>query len=302
MAAFFTLKSLYDDLDISVMTVEPQVRPVAILQLAHGMRGHKERFLPFMEFMASNGVLCVANDHRGHGASVRSSDDLGYMYDGGWRALVDDMKTVSDWAVAKYPGLPFFLLGHSMGALAARVYAADYDSGLSGLLLCGNPSRNPWAGIALAFTDALCRCGCGRMRLSFLQEMTSRRYNRRFAAEGRNAWTCSDPDVRRSFAADPLSSFDFTANGCRCLLCLMREACAKRSGVASPDLPVLFLSGSADPCMISERRFHSAAMHMHDLGYADVSSVIFPDMRHEILNETGKEAVWNEIADFIISP
>lgn len=304
MAAFFTftLKSSYDDLDISVLAVEPETRPLAVLQLAHGMRGHKERFIPFMEYMASRGVICVANDHRGHGASVHSREDMGYMYEGGWRALVDDMKTVSDWAMEKYAGLPLYLLGHSMGALAAHVYAYDYGSSLSGLILCGNPSRDRMSGAAYALTDLLCRLHLDRMRLSFLQEMTSRRYNRRFAAEGRHAWTCSDPAVRRSFAEDPLCSFALTANGCRCLLGLMREAYAPHDSVSSADLTVLFLSGSADPCMISEQKFHRSAMQMHKTGFRDVSSVIYPGMRHEILNEIGKEKVWQEIVDMVSTP
>lgn len=84
MTERFILKSDVDALDISVVVVSPEeVSPKMALQLAHGMCGCKERFMPFMEYMASKGVLCVANDHRGHGESVRQTDDLGYMYEGG---------------------------------------------------------------------------------------------------------------------------------------------------------------------------------------------------------------------------
>ena len=91
-----TLRSRYDDLDISVLVVRPEGEAKAVLQLAHGMSGCKERFLPFMEFMAEHGVVCVANDHRGHGDSVKTPTDLGYMYGGGKDALIDDMRGVTE--------------------------------------------------------------------------------------------------------------------------------------------------------------------------------------------------------------
>ena len=83
MTERFTIRSDADSLDISVMTVAPEEGSIkAVLQLSHGMCGCKERFMPFMEYMARNGIMCVANDHRGHGESVRTSRDLGYMYEG----------------------------------------------------------------------------------------------------------------------------------------------------------------------------------------------------------------------------
>ena len=103
MKNVFTLRSDYDDLPVSVLAVLPEEAPSAVLQIAHGMRGHKERFLPFMEFMAERGVACFANDHRGHGASVLSPEDLGYLYKGGAKALVSDMKQLSDYISASCP-------------------------------------------------------------------------------------------------------------------------------------------------------------------------------------------------------
>ena len=105
MVSKMKMRSAYDDLDISVMVVRPEGAPRAVVQVVHGLCGCKERFLPFMEFMANKGVACVAGDHRGHGASVKSVDDLGYMYDGGYRALVDDMRMVTNWAHNEFPDI-----------------------------------------------------------------------------------------------------------------------------------------------------------------------------------------------------
>lgn len=296
----FTLSSGYDRLKISVLAVWPEGKPEAILQVAHGMYGYKERFLPFMDYMAENGVLCVANDHRGHGASVLSDKDLGYMYAGGWEALVEDMRLVSSWAMSKCPDCPLYLLGHSMGSMAARVYAKRYDGLLSGMIVCGSPGKNPFADLALFMTRMISMLGGERLRPMVIQKLTSDFYNRRFSEEGPGAWTCSDPEVRRSYAANPLSHFRFTVNGQHALLGLMHETYSSEGWeMNNRNMPILFISGADDPCMGSEQSFHRGAMLMHSLGYRNVTSAIYPSMRHEILNEIGKEMVWKDVLKFV---
>ena len=136
--------------------------------------------------------------------------------------------------------------------------------------------------------------------MPLVQRMTSGRYNRQFASEGRQAWTCSDPQVRRSFEENPLCNFVLTANGSYNLMCMMGETYGDgRWTVSNPELPIFFISGSEDPTMVSEKRFHKAAQHICDRGYMNVSSAIYPGMRHEVLNEIGKEEVWDDILDFM---
>ena len=90
------IESEADGLDISVLAVVPDETPYkGILQLVHGMSEYKERYLPFMEYMAKKGYVCVIHDHRGHGKSVRALDDLGYMYGGGADAILKDIEVVN---------------------------------------------------------------------------------------------------------------------------------------------------------------------------------------------------------------
>lgn len=300
MKTVMTLDSDYDKVKLSVVVVAPEGRPDAVLQIAHGMCGCKERFLPFMEYMSDHGVACVACDHRGHGASVQTRDDLGYMYDGGYAALVEDMKLVSDWTASRFPDVPLFLLGHSMGSMAARIYAKKYDSNLSGLIVCGSPGYTPMARVGRILTGFLCLFAQGRIRPSFLQEMTSSRYNRKFASEGPLAWVCSDRTSRNEMMANPLCNFYFTANGMHNLLGMMLEANSPDGwNVTNPGMPVTFLSGSDDACMGGERKLHDSAKRMYKAGYHNVTAAIFSDMRHEILNETDRTVVWNDVLNFI---
>ena len=121
------------------LVVEPEegVQRTALLQLSHGMSEYKERYLPFMEFMAEHGIVCVIHDHRGHGKSVKSEQDLGFMYGAGGAGLVEDLFQVTVWAKKEYPDLPFILMGHSMGSLVVRTYAKEHDRELDALMSIG---------------------------------------------------------------------------------------------------------------------------------------------------------------------
>ena len=296
----YRITSAYDGLKIGFTVARPKTAPKAVLQLVHGMCGCKERFEPVMEYMAANGVACIASDLRGHGESVRSLDDLGYMYKGGYKALISDLRLVSQWGHCEFSGLPYFLLGHSMGSLAARIFVKEDDSGLDGFIVCGSPSWNPLSVIGKWLTGAGCALGFGHSRPKFLHRMTSDRYNRKFAAEGPQSWTCSDPQVRKSFRENPLCNFSFTMNGAYNLLSMMGETYkSDQWSLSNPMMPVMFLAGSDDPCIISEQKFHRAAYAMHKAGYRNVTSVLYPDMRHEVLNEIDKKTVWKDILDFI---
>ena len=299
----FTLRSGYDGLDISVLLDRPEVPSIAVLQLAHGMRGCKERYQPFMDYMAAHGVVCIANDHRGHGSSVRFPEDRGYMYAGGYAALVADMKMVTDWAHERFPDLPVFLLGHSMGSLAARTYLKMFDDSVAGAIICGSPGDHRYLRPpAMVFLRLMNMFDDGWYRPVMLQKAVSASFNRRFRSEGSNAWTCSDPASRESFARNPFCSFYLTSNAIYALMRMMHETYSDAGWhMANPSIPLYFISGADDPCMGGESAFHRSAQHMADLGYDNVTSALFSDMRHEILNEKEKEMVWEDILEHIKS-
>ena len=300
MVSEMSLRSRVDDLPISIVVVRPDQEPRAVLQLAHGVCGCKERFMPLMQFMADNGVVCVAGDHRGHGDSVRDASDLGYMYEGGYMALVDDMRMITDWAHRTFPAIPIYLLGHSMGSMAARIYTKYDDSAIDGLILTGSPSWDRMSFVGRALAAFVCMIGLSHARMPWAQELTSDKYNRPFRKEGPQAWICSDPQVCKVFRDNSKCNFSLTANGSYNLMSMMAETYNKDKWVVSnADLPIIFISGADDPVMGSIDRLHRSAQNICDRGYTNVTSVLFPGMRHEVLNEIGKEYVWKEILSFV---
>ncbi len=296
----FFVESAYDGLKISVLEVTPTEKPKAVVFLAHGLCGCKERFLPFMEYLAMNGIACVANDHRGHGSSIHNEEDRGYTYQGGAKAMVMDMEIVAEYIGEHYQDTPITLLGHSMGSLAARAFLKHNDSRLDKVIVCGSPSPNPMAPIGRAIINMMSKRDNGKRRPEILQKFTSTSYNRKFKHEGYQAWTCSDANVRKQFANDPRCNFTITVDLAKALMDLFKEAYSKKGwSVNNPALPIIFISGDDDPCMISTKKFEKAIKQIGDCGYSNVHKVTYPQMRHEILNEKDKQRVWNDILSFI---
>lgn len=296
----FTLKASADELMLSVAVCEPETSPKGIFQIVHGMCEHKERYFPFMELLAGRGYVAVCHDHRGHGASVKDEADLGYFYKGGWLACVEDVRIVGDWARKTFPEVTdYTLFGHSMGSMVVRSYTKRYDDTISRLFVCGCPSDNPakGAGRFLATMIGLFKGDHHRSRT--LQKMSFGSFNKPYKSEGYSAaWVCSDKNTLEAYHKDPLCQFIFTTNGFKNLMGLMQDCYSKKGwAMKNPGLPVHFISGADDPCAISEKDIRKAVNSMRSHGYRDVDLKLYPGMRHEIMNETGKEQVYNDILD-----
>ena len=298
----FILRSGSDGLGISCLMILPDGNPKAYLQIAHGMCGCKERFLPFMEYMAGKGIACIANDHRGHGESILTADDLGYMYDGGYEALVCDMRMVFEFVSDSYPAAPFYLLGHSMGSLASLLYSRKWPKSLAGLVLSGIPYYELTFFHPYTLLKHLCDSGYGRMRLFRLQNIGSARYNHRFADEGNLAWVCSDPGVRKELISNPNCNFTFTINGYMNLTAMLKKVYSSDSWV-NTTLPehILMLSGADDPCTAYGKSLDIIALLINNYCLKNINGArnTYPKMRHELLNEINKEQVWNDILIFM---
>ena len=293
----FTINSNADGLPLSVCVVSPEGgAPKGLVQLAHGMAEHKERYLPFMEYLADRGYASIINDHRGHGASVKAPGDLGYFYADGANALVKDLHQLTRWFRQRYPGLKLFLFGHSMGSLAVRVYRQRFDGDIDGLVVCGSPGQNPAAGAGLFLNRVMTAFKGERYISKLFVKMTTGSFNKGNPKDGSpNAWLSTNQDNVQRYDADPLCGFPFTLNGYKALLELMRDA-YNPVPAGHPDLPVHFLSGEHDPCAPDQKGFEDAVQRVKDDGYRTVTAKMYPGMRHEVLNQTEHQVVFDDLA------
>ncbi len=302
----FTLESQFDARPIPVTEIAGD-NPCFAVQILHGMAEHRARYEPFMEYIAARGGVLVASDHRGHGENIGSAEDLGYFGEDGAEAALADVHTVGQYLREKYPALPFILLGHSMGTLIARAYAAEHDELLDGMLLTGEASNNPAVDAGLLLTKLIALFRSDRYRSPLIYGLSVGGYDRALQAEaagdplnGELLWLSADADNRRRYKEDPLCGKPFTLNGFKALFTFMKRTYGpKYWNVRHRDMPIFFLSGEKDPVMTDTRHFEDALQFLRDMGYKNVQGKLYPGMHHEILQETDRLTVYEDIAAFL---
>ncbi len=292
--------SQHDGLELGVSLRIPE-HPVGILQLVHGMAEHRERYHDFMDYCAEHGLIVCIHDHRGHGASVKSQDDLGYFYQNGVQGIIDDVHQLTLYLRQRFPNLPLTLFGHSMGSLVVRCYMQKYDRDVDELIVCGSPSKRFGTSFAIIAAKVLRTIQGEKHRSRLVNHLAFSGYNKKFGqVDSPNSWIVSDPAVVAAYDADERDGFVFTLNGFEVLFRLAKQAYRKQGWVLqNPDAPIFFIAGADDPCIISEKDFHQAVNFMRTRGYKDVKSKLYPGMRHEILNEVGKAEVWSDVESWI---
>lgn len=300
----FTLQSKYDNLALSCAeyTAEgvTQTNAKGVVQIVHGMCEYKERYEGFIDYLTQNGYIVFAHDHRGHGGSVTANENLGYFGDKKGEAIVDDAALVTDEIRRLYPGLSVTLFGHSMGSLVVRAYIQKYEEKIDKLIVCGSPSKNSLAGFGLMLNGVISAFRGKKYRSRLMANASTGGGDDKFPGEGKNAWLTRDKTVVEKYNADEKCNFVFSCNGFSNLLHLVKNAYKKKKYPAKhSDLPIFFMAGADDPVIGSEKKWLAAQQFLRDVGYKNVTGKLYPKMRHEILNELGKEEVYADALSFI---
>lgn len=292
----FKLNSWQDGLPLEVALFVPEQPPKAIVQFSHGMVEHKERYYPFMEYLCDHGFAAIIHDHRGHGASVRSREDLGYFYTQDPQAVAEDLYQVTKFARDRLPGLPVYLFAHSMGTLVARLYLQTHDDAVEKVVLSGPPTYNPLTPLAV-FMAKVGNAVSPHHRNKLFLALSFRGYVEK--GQPSNSWISSDPAVLEANRKDPLCGYVFTNNGYLNLFTMMKRAYQKSLWqVKNPGLPIRMMAGGNDPVIQSQEKFDHLASFLAQVGYKDVEAKIYPGLRHELLNEVKKEQVWQDVLAF----
>ena len=290
---------------IHVRRCTPDTAPRAVLQIAHGIAEHVERYDEFAAYLAENGFLVVATDHLGHGQSVSADGELGHFADeNGWMTAVGDMHRLYQLTHADFPELPYFLFGHSMGSFLTRTYLLRWSEGLSGAVICGT-GQQPAAVVAggkLASALEIKKHG-PRYHSDKLNTLAFGGYNKAFQpARTPNDWLTRDEAHVDRYNADPLCGFVPTAGlfhdmmgGIQMISKLSNVRLMRR------DLPVLFIAGDADPVGESGKGVRRAYENFLRAGMSDVSLKLYPGGRHEILNELCRNEVYNDVLRWLES-
>ena len=260
----------------------PEGQPVGVVQIVHGVAEYIARYDEFARFLAAHGYLVVGEDHPGHGKSVGEGDQFGYLT-GGWSGAVRNIHMLYGKTRGENPGIPYVILGHSMGSFLLRTYLYTYHAELSGAIVSGT-GWQPAALLPLGL--ALCReeaARLGETRCSpLIQKLIFGSYNQRFAPN------------RTPY--DPFCTWQPTIQLCREMLRGMQSIQKRENlGRMQKELPVFFFAGQLDPVGNMGNGVLKAVQAFKDAGMKDVTVELYPDMRHECLNETGREKVFADV-------
>lgn len=274
----------------------PEREPRGVVQLVHGICEYALRYDPFAQFLTENGFAVTGNDHLGHGLTAKGPGEYGYFAD--WWALVKDVRALRETVGKLVPGVPYFLLGHSMGSFVTRTYLIDYPGTLTGAILSGT-GQEP--AVTVAAGKLLAGLGDPHKVNKLFYDLSIGAYNKQFAPARTGAdWICRDEAVVDAYLADPLCNFQTTAGMNHAMMTGLQYV-ANKKNLAKMDrnTPIYFFAGDEDPVGASGKGVRKVAGWFRDAGVKDVTVKLYPGGRHEMLNETNKEEVYADTLAWI---
>lgn len=281
----------------------PEEQPKAILQIAHGVTEYILRYEEIAKFFTEKGVAVVGNDHLGHGKSI--SEGAEPMYFGpkdSWDWVVEDIKTCIDLTKNKYPNIPYYLLGFSLGSFVVRTYLIKYQGELDGAIIIGT-GQIPSIQIALAKYMANKEAKkVGEDHTSAtIRKLTFETYNKIFAPNRtKYDWLCANQQSIDEYMKDRMIGGDMSAGLFREMLSGMAFT-AKQENINKTDknLPILFLSGDKDPVGEQGKGVTRAYKCFKKAGIKEVNVKLYPGLRHDVLRENNRQDIFYDIYNFI---
>lgn len=275
----------------------------AILQISHGMVEFIDRYEGFANYLCDKGFLVVGNDHLGHGGSVNSKEDWGYFAKkDGYRIVLDDILKLLKIVKKDYPNKKYYLLGHSMGSFLARLFLIEYGNELDGAIIMGTGQQSKGTLVAgKALTKLISLFKGEKYRSSFINNMALGSYNKKFEPSTTHCdWLTKDEKIVNWYYNEPRCKFVFTLNGYYNLFSLIEQIIDEKNLRKMPkDLPVLIVSGEDDPVGNFGKDPKTVYEAFKSIGMKNLDLKLYPNDRHEILNEIDKALVYEDIYNWL---
>lgn len=273
----------------------------AILQITHGMVEFIERYAPFAEFLTTKGYMVVGHDHIGHGQSVASQEDWGFFCEGTPSdVVVEDIHKLRCLIQEDNPDVPYFMLGHSMGSFMLRKYLAIHNEKLRGAIIMGTGfTPENMTNLALKLTGFVGKIRGARYRSKFIQGLAFGADYKGFDMTGENpenSWLTKDVEIVKAYYKEPRCTYMFTVNGYKGLFEAVNYSCNPENAAKIPKkLPLFIVSGEQDPVGGLGKGVKESYDMYKEAGMLDLTYKLYENDRHEILNETDKQIVYEDL-------
>jgi alpha-beta hydrolase superfamily lysophospholipase len=285
-----------DGFEVFVYKWSPVGGAKAVVQIAHGGVEHALRYERVAEFLNGHGYVVYANDHRAHGKTAGTMDQAGKAGDDGWNGIVRDFKQLTDIIKAENPGLPVFVMGHSLGSIVAQQYIEEYGDGIAGVILSGTfGTLGDTAPIRVAIDAAIEADGPDAPSAVFGAMFAT--FNDPYEGDTGFEWLSRDTVEVQKYVDDPwCGTFPLSNQFVSDFFDGMEQAWRSENEAKIPkNLPVYVISGDQDPAGAFTAATKVLIDRYGDLGLVDVTFKFYPEARHEILNETNRDEVHADI-------
>ena len=272
----------------------PEGEPRAVVQIVHGVADYMGRYDHFARYLADHGFVVCGEDHLGHGRTV---DDGKYGYfgkKGGWTLVTADVRQLRLLMGEKYPGVPYFLMGHSMGSFLSRTYLCAYPGTVDGCILSGTGQEKA---AVVAAGKAVSSVVCALRGPDAVSPLSLGSYNKQFAPNRTTAdWICRDEAVVDAYLKDPFCTFEPTAGLVRDMMGGLQYISSEKAlSQMDPSTPVYLFSGDRDPVGGNGEGVKKVYGFFKDHGTADLTMKLYPGGRHEMHNEINKGEVYADV-------
>ena len=299
----FTFSSSDGIHDVSAIRWLPEGTPRGVVQLVHGISEYMGRYDSFARYLTQHGFAVVGHDHLGHGKTAKDPTEYGWFGDkDGWKYVLEDTHALRELAGKAWPDLPYFLMGHSMGSFVVRGYLMFWPGTVDGAILSGTGQEPPLTVAAGKVLSGLfTRLSGPRAHSRLLNALSMGAYNKQFRPNRTGAdWISRDTAVVDAYCADPLCRFLPTVSMFHDMMAGL-QLLAKKENLQKMDrdTPVYFFSGDKDPVGASGKGVQKVAGWFKESGVKDVTVKLYPEGRHEMLNETNKADVYQDVLDWL---
>ncbi|MCR5595632.1 MAG: alpha/beta hydrolase [Lachnospiraceae bacterium] len=282
----------------------PDTEPKAVLQITHGMAEHIARYEDFARFMCGHGILVTGDDHLGHGRTAKINNaKQGYICaKHGDTVMVRDEHRLKKIVQGENPGVPYFVLGHSMGSFIIRNYMYRYGTGINGAIVMGTGMQPRGLLCVSRAMAAVSGFLLGDDHIpAVLNSLAFGSYNKRVRdPQNDYEWLSRNKVNQQKYLDDPDCGFTFTVNGFKALFKLIWKLTDKENISKMPkSLPILMVSGEEDPVGNYGEAVRQVYDSYKELGMENVTLKLYPEDRHEILNEVDNETVYTDILNWI---
>ncbi len=297
----FTIDSRDGITKLHAVRYEPEGEVKGVLQIVHGMAEYIERYERAALWFVEKGFVVTGLDMLGHGKSVPEGGTYGYYCEQDpATVVVRDVHRLKKTTQELFPGVPYFIWGHSMGSFILRNYMFRYGTGIDGAIVCGTGSQPVPVvkfGLLLAAVQGLFLGS--RHKAQMLSNITFG--DPKKIPEGHKSdWLCTDPSENKKYDEDPLCGFVFTVNGYKTLFTLIDRLNNKKLVSGMPkELPVFIISGSEDQVGNNGVGVRAVYDQYKDMGMEDVSLKLYEGYRHEIHNEPIREEVFTDMLNWM---